>query len=274
MTIIEKHRTEYKLIDQVMNELTQVMQKIVTLEASAEEDRNIIEELRKSRMMYRKVIEHLPHRIYIKDADLAYVFCNSTYAHDLNITPDEISGKSDCDYVSKELAEKILAEEDEILRSGEIREREEQYFVSGQELTVLATKTPVRNDDGEIIGLQVVLQDITEDKRRTESLAFQFKNLEDLLVQGETENKALKIDLGAMTAQRDQLEADIKDVRESMNKQRAISEAVIDKLKNDLQRESTERKDAVELLRKSFTQIQDLMNSVQYLMGPSSSEDQ
>jgi predicted RNase H-like nuclease (RuvC/YqgF family) len=118
------------------------------------------------------------------------------------------------------------------------------------------------------------LQDITEDKRRTESLAFQFKNLEDLLVQGETENNALKMDLETMTAQRNQLEADNKYMRESMNKQMAISEAVIDKLKNDLQRETTERKDAVELLRKSFTQIQDLMNSVQNLMGPSNGEKQ
>jgi len=47
-----------------------------------------------------------------------------------------------------------------------------------------------------------------------------------------------------------------------------------EKLKNDLQRESTERKEAVELLRKSFAQIQDLMNSVQYIMGPSGNKSQ
>jgi hypothetical protein len=39
--MIEKHRTEYKLIDQVINELTQVMQRIETLEASAEDNRMI-----------------------------------------------------------------------------------------------------------------------------------------------------------------------------------------------------------------------------------------
>jgi hypothetical protein len=41
---------------------------------------------------------------------------------------------------------------------------------------ITATEAPVRNDNGDIIGLQVVLRDIKEDKRRTE-------DLEDLLVQ-------------------------------------------------------------------------------------------
>ena len=48
MTITEKHRTEYRLIDQAINELTHVMQKIETLEAAAEEHRREAEELRKS----------------------------------------------------------------------------------------------------------------------------------------------------------------------------------------------------------------------------------
>jgi hypothetical protein len=59
-----------------------------------------------------------------------------------------------------------------------------------------------------------------------------------------------------------------------MKKQVALRDAESEKLREDLQRETTERKEAVERLRKSFTQIQDLMNSVQSLMGPSGSEDQ
>ncbi len=272
--MIEKHRTEYKLIDQAINELTQVMQKIETLEASAEDNRVIADELRKSGMMYRKAIEHLPHRMFIKDVNHTYVFCNEAYASDFNSTPDEISGKSDYELFSKELAEKMFTEESAILRSGAEKEMEEQYFVSGQELTVLATKTPVKNDNGEIIGLQVVMQDITENKRRTESLALQFKDLEDLLVQGKANNDALKIELEKMTVQRNQLEAEIKDLQEHMGRQMTIRETEIEKLKNDLHKESTERKDAILLLQKSFTQIQDLMNSVQHLMVTSSSEDQ
>jgi peptidoglycan hydrolase CwlO-like protein len=135
-------------------------------------------------------------------------------------------------------------------------------------LTFLATKTPIKNDNGVIIGLQVVLQDITQDKLRAESLVSLNKNLEDLLVQGEEKIDALKLDLERMTVQRNHLEAKIKDMQGGMTKQEkqiAIRDAKIEKLKNDLQRETKERKDAAKLLKKSFTQIQNLVNSAQYL---------
>jgi PAS domain S-box-containing protein len=204
-----------------------------------------IADLCKSGMMYRKALEQLPHRLFIKGVDHAYVFCNEAYARDHNITPDEIAGKSDYDFFYKKLAEKIAAEEDEILLSGVTRETMEPYVISGQNLTVLATRAPVRNDNGEIIGLQVVLRDITEDQGRTDSVALLFKDLEDLLVQREAESKVLKIDLEKMTIQRNQLEVEIKDLQENMKKQTAIRRAVIGKVKNNLKRETAKRKDAV-----------------------------
>ena len=214
------------------------------------------------------MIENLPNRISVKDASLAYVSCNEAFARDLGIKPDEIQGKRDHDFFPEELAEKNIAEETEILKFGVKRETEKKYTVSGKELTFLATKTPIKNDNGVIIGLQVVLQDITQDKLRTESLVSLNKNLEDLLVQGEEKIDALKLDLEKMTVQRNHLEAKIKDMQGSMKKQEkqiAIRDAKIEKLKDDLQRETKERKDAAKLLKKSFTQIQNLVNSPQYL---------
>ena len=223
-----------------------------------------IAELCNTGMLYRRMIENLPNRISVKDASLAYVSCNEAFARDLGIKPDEIQGKRDHDFFPEELAEKNIAEENEILKFGVKRETEEKYTVSGKELTFLATKTPIKNDNGVIIGLQVVLQDITQDKLRAESLVSLNKNLEDLLVQGEEKIDALKLDLERMTVQRNQLEAEIKDMQESMKKQEkqmAIRDAKIEKLKNDLQQKTKERKDAVKLLRKSFAQIEKVVNS-------------
>ena len=227
-----------------------------------------IAELCNTGMLYRRMIENLPNRISVKDASLAYVSCNEAFARDLGIKPDEIQGKRDHDFFPEELAEKNIAEENEILKFGVKRETEKKYTVSGKELTFLATKTPIKNDNGVIIGLQVVLQDITQDKLRAESLVSLNKNLEDLLVQGEEKIDALKLDLERMTVQRNHLEAKIKDMQGSMKKQEkqiAIRDAKIEKLKDDLQRETKERKDAAKLLKKSFTQIQNLVNSAQYL---------
>jgi PAS domain S-box-containing protein len=266
MTIIEKPRTEYKLLEQAIDELTRVVQKIETLEADAEE-------LRKSEMMYRKVIEQLPERLYIVDDNLHYVFCNETYAQDLNIKPEEIRGKSAFDFFIGKIAEKIFWHDKEILCSGVLRETEEKYSVSGQEFTVRATRIPVRNDIGDIIGLQVVLRDITEDKRRDERYA-ELKNLEEVFVQEKTKSNTLSMDLERMTAQRNQLQAEIEDMQESMKKQMALRDADEEKLREELEREKAERKEAVERLQNSFRQIQDLMNSVKPLMERSDSEDQ
>jgi PAS domain S-box-containing protein len=223
-----------------------------------------IAELCNTGVLYRRVMENLPHRISVKDVSLAYVLCNEAYARDLNIKPDEITGKSDHDFIPKEQAEKNITEENEILISGVKKETEEKYMVSGKELTILATKTPIKNDNGSIIGLQIVLQDITQDKCRVENLIFLNKTLEDTLVQGEKKIDALKLDLERMTVQCNQLEAENKDMQKSMKKQEkqmAIRDAKIEKLKNDLQQKTKERKDAVKLLRKSFAQIEKVLNS-------------
>ncbi len=156
MTITEKHRTEYKLIDQAINELTQVMQKISTLEAAAEEHRREADELRKSEMMNRKAVEQL----------------------------------------------------------------KEQLF------------------------------------------------------QEKAKNESLSIDLEKTITERDRLQTEILDAQARLEKQTALWDAEREKLKEDLQRETAERNEAVMRLRESFSQMQDLMNSVQSLMGPFTSGNQ
>jgi PAS domain S-box-containing protein len=267
MKNIKIYRTEYKLIEQVIDELTRIVLENETLKTDAEE-------LRKDERMYRKVIQQLPQRLYIKDVNLRYLFCNEMYAQDLNIVPEEISGKTAFDLLPYDMATKVVWEEKEILKSGVFREEEEKYYVSGQELTVFATKIPVKSDNGDIIGLQVVLRNITEDKRRDERYASHLKNLEELYVQEKTKNDVLSIDLEKMTAQRNQLQAEIENVKESMKKQVTLHDAERKKLRDNLEQAMAERKEAVEQLRKSFTQIQNLMNSVQSFMGRSGNEDQ
>jgi predicted RNase H-like nuclease (RuvC/YqgF family) len=76
--------------------------------------------------------------------------------------------------------------------------------------------------------------------------------------------ETLKADLERMTAQRDQLEAEVNDLQENTKKEMAIRDTEIDKLNHELQRETKERKATVDLLLNSFSQIQHLMNSVQH----------
>ncbi len=75
--------------------------------------------------------------------------------------------------------------------------------------------------------------------------------------------ETLKADLERITAERNQLVVEIKDLEENKKNEIAIRDAEIDKLKNELQRETAERKATVDLLRDAFSHIQNTMNSVQ-----------
>ena len=63
--------------------------------------------LRRSENKYRTLHENLPQKIFHKDTNSVYVSCNENYARDLNIKPEEITGKTDYEFFPKELAEKL-----------------------------------------------------------------------------------------------------------------------------------------------------------------------
>jgi hypothetical protein len=59
-----------------------------------------------------------------------------------------------------------------------------------------------------------------------------------------------------------------------MKKEMAIRDAEIDRLKHDFQRETAKRKATADLLLNSFSQIQNMMNSVKQNVSHSDSKDQ
>ena len=87
--------------------------------------------------------------------------------------------------------------------------------------------------------------------------------LKDVMLKIET----LKADLERTTAQRNQLEAEIKNLQENMKREMANRDAEIDRLKNELQRETAQQKATADLLLNSFSQIQNMMNSVKQNMS-------
>ncbi len=128
------------------------------------------EALRESEGKYRTLVENLPQKVFIKDRSLVYVSCNEEYARDLGLKPDEIPGHTDYDFYPKELAEKYRADDARIMQSGETEEIEEAYIQDGQEVFVHTVKTPVRDEDGKVVGILGVFWDITQAKQAEEAL--------------------------------------------------------------------------------------------------------
>ena len=128
------------------------------------------ESLRESEEKYRTLLKHLPQKVFLKDRDSVYISCNERYADDLNISPDEIRGRTDFDFYPVELADKYRADDKKIMDSGKTEELEESYIYKGEELVVHTIKTPVFDGDGRVVALHGIFWDVTEKKRAEDAL--------------------------------------------------------------------------------------------------------
>ncbi len=128
------------------------------------------EALRKSERLTRNLLEHLPHRILVKDRDSVMTFCNTRYAADLGLTPAEIIGKTAFDFHPADLAAAYQADDREVMARGVVKDIEEPYRTTSQTGWVHTVKVPYRDEQGEIVGVLVVFEDITERKQLEENL--------------------------------------------------------------------------------------------------------
>jgi len=116
------------------------------------------------------LLENLPQKIFLKDRSSVYLSCNENLDKDFKIKAEEIAGKTDYDLVPKELAEKYRADDRRIMESGQTQDIEERYIQDGQEVIIHTVKTPVKDKQGNVIGVFGIFWDITEHKQAEEAL--------------------------------------------------------------------------------------------------------
>src|SRR5918998_289677 len=134
--------------------------------------------------LLRTLIDALPEQVYVKDTEGCYVLNNLAHVRALGAaSPEELAGKSDFDFYPEELAERYRADERELTRSGRPLLDKEEPSVDGEgnERRHSTTKVPVRNGNGEIVGLLVMIWDETERKRAEEELAALQREYEELV---------------------------------------------------------------------------------------------
>lgn len=136
------------------------------------------ETLVKSEARYRTLVENLPQKIMLKDHNSVYVSVNEAYARDLGIEPKAVAGKTDHDFFPDDLAEKYRADDARIMEMGVAEDLEEEYVEGGQRRFIHTVKIPVRDPQGNVTNILVILWDITEKKRAEESLRKQTESLE------------------------------------------------------------------------------------------------
>ncbi len=136
-------------------------------------------DLKENEHKYRMLLRNIPQRLFYRDKNSVYLLCNESYAEDLGITPSEIVGKTDYDFFPKELAEKYIAVDRQIIQSGSAMIMEEEYFRDGRTYTIQSLKAPVRDFAGAIVGVSGIFWDITE-RKRVEEERIRCQRLESL----------------------------------------------------------------------------------------------
>jgi PAS domain S-box-containing protein len=119
-------------------------------------------------------LEYIPDRVYFKDLESRFLRISRAKATFSGLdNPQQAIGKSDADLFGSDHAELALAEEQEIIRTGQsvLSKEEEVRWPDGRTTWALVNKVPLRDRRGEIVGTLGISHDITVIKRTEQELA-------------------------------------------------------------------------------------------------------
>ncbi|MFN8375266.1 MAG: PAS domain S-box protein [Anaerolineae bacterium] len=130
-------------------------------------------EIAEERNLLRTVIDAVPDMIYVKDLQHRMVLNNIAHTKALGMNaPADAAGKTDFDLFPAEMAAKFHADEQQIFRTQQaiMNIEERSRSVNGQEMWALTTKVPLRNVQGQVVGLVGITHDVSDIKASQEAL--------------------------------------------------------------------------------------------------------
>jgi len=130
------------------------------------------EALELEQMIINSLMNNLPDHIYFKDINSRFIRNNKAHALSFGLDdPEQIVGKSDFDFFTKEAARAAFEDEQTVMRTGEPVIKEEKLTRKDNHVVWFhAMKLPLYNREGRIIGTFGISRDITQQKYAEETL--------------------------------------------------------------------------------------------------------
>lgn len=129
--------------------------------------------LLQSREFINNVLNTIPVRVFWKDKNLKYLGCNKPFAKDAGYNdPEDIIGKTDFEMGWHEQAELYRKDDKEVIEksNSKIGFEESQTTPTGSTIWLRTSKTPLKDEKGEIIGILGTYEDITKQKEVEKNL--------------------------------------------------------------------------------------------------------
>lgn len=130
-----------------------------------------ISEIRESEALYASLVENLPLHVLRKDINGEVVFGNQRYLAAIGLTLEEVKGKTDADLFPPAMAKKYCDDDKRVLETGQVfNDVEAHETPDGRKIFVEIFKGPVRDSQGNIVGVQVLYWDVTKRQAAEEEI--------------------------------------------------------------------------------------------------------
>lgn len=116
---------------------------------------------------HRVLVDTIPDLIWLKDQNGVYLSCNRTFERFFGAKESEIIGKTDYDFVDKDLASFFRKNDQKAMEAGQpsINEEELTFAENGYHGLFETIKTPMYDTDASLIGVLGISRDISERKK-------------------------------------------------------------------------------------------------------------
>ncbi len=130
------------------------------------------ERLRESEGRLRTLIQTIPDLIWLKDKEGVFLTCNSMFELLLGVQEREIIGKTDYDFVAKEIADFFRENDCQAVLAGKPTTHEEwvTFATDGRCALLETVRTPLYTSDGDVAGVLGIGRDITERKQSEDAI--------------------------------------------------------------------------------------------------------
>ena len=127
-------------------------------------------QLKFERNLFRSFMEHAPDLIYFKDAEGRFIEVNAAKAEELNLSPEDLVGRTDFDFLPQAQAQQRFDDEAEIMRTRVPIQKEETCSTPNGDRWYLTTKVPRYDEEGHVTGTFGTSWNITHRKLAEEQL--------------------------------------------------------------------------------------------------------
>lgn len=136
------------------------------------------QKLHDSESLYQSLVDHLPLSLIRKDAGFRYTFANRKFFEFLGKDAGQVLGKTDFELFPEEFAKKYRSGDEEVVGAGGLYDDIEEFHTAdGQVRFIQVLKAPVLDAHQAIVGVQVMLWDITDRRRAEQSLEISTREL-------------------------------------------------------------------------------------------------